>query len=360
MSWSSRSPPSLFDAGEAINIALSGPRPDDLIRATTELKQAVADYDGVMDVTDDFRQGKREVRLNVTPEGETLGISMAGLSRQVRQAFYGEEAQRIQRGRDDVRVMVRYPESERRSLGDMEKHADTDAGGIEVPFFGRRRLEEGRGYSNIRRTDRRRVITVTADVNDAVGNANDILNELTSSYLPALMAKYPGLTYTLEGEQRTQQESIDSLGLWIDDRPARYLRTAGHSLQVLHAAPDHHECHSLRHRGGRGGARHHGIPDLDPFPVWHRSPLRGRRERRPRAGGLHQSQAATGGIRAHLREIIRIAGIARFRPVLLTSLTTFAGLTPILLERSLQAQFLIPMAISLGFGVLFATAVTLI
>ncbi len=351
---------SLFDAGEAINIALSGPRPDDLIRATTELKQAVADYDGVMDVTDDFRQGKREVRLNVTPEGETLGISMAGLSRQVRQAFYGEEAQRIQRGRDDVRVMVRYPESERRSLGDMENMRIRTPAGIEVPFSVAARLEEGRGYSNIRRTDRRRVITVTADVNDAVGNANDILNELTSSYLPALMAKYPGLTYTLEGEQRTQQESIDSLvfGLMIAllviyGLLAIPFKSYTQPLIIMSVIP-------FGIVGAVAGHAIMGFP-ISILSLFGIVALSGvvvndglvlvdfiNRRRQQEGSG------------AHLREIIRIAGIARFRPVLLTSLTTFAGLTPILLERSLQAQFLIPMAISLGFGVLFATAVTLI
>ena len=351
---------SLFNAGEAINIQLASPVPEDLLQATAELKRTVANYDGVMDVADDFRPGKQEIRLNVTPEGEALGITMSGLSRQVRQAFFGEEAQRIQRGRDDVRVMVRYPETERRSLGDMENMRIRTPTGIEVPFSLAARAEMGRGYSNIRRTDRKRVVTVTADVNDAVANSNDILTDLTSSYLPSLMAKYPNLTYTLEGQQRNQQESIESLSfgflvalLVIYGLLAIPFKSYVQPMIIMSVIPF----------GIVGAVMGHlimgfaisllslfGIVALSGVVVNDSLVLvdfinRGR-ERAGEGADLH--------------EIIRNAGVARFRPVLLTSLTTFAGLTPILLEKSLQAQFLIPMAISLGFGVLFATAITLI
>ena len=351
---------SLFNAGEAINIQLASPVPEDLLQATAELKRTVANYDGVMDVADDFRPGKQEIRLNVTPEGEALGITMSGLSRQVRQAFFGEEAQRIQRGRDDVRVMVRYPETERRSLGDMENMRIRTPTGIEVPFSLAARAEMGRGYSNIRRTDRKRVVTVTADVNDAVANSNDILSDLTSSYLPSLMAKYPNLTYTLEGQQRNQQESIESLTfgflvalLVIYGLLAIPFKSYVQPMIIMSVIPF----------GIVGAVMGHlimgfaisllslfGIVALSGVVVNDSLVLvdfinRGR-ERAGEGADLH--------------EIIRNAGVARFRPVLLTSLTTFAGLTPILLEKSLQAQFLIPMAISLGFGVLFATAITLI
>ena len=285
---------------------------------------------------------------------------MAGLSRQVRQAFFGEEAQRIQRGRDDVRVMVRYPESERRSLGDMENMRIRTPAGIEVPFSLAAQAEMGRGYSSIRRTDRKRVITVTADVNDAVASSNDILIDLTSSYLPSLMARYPGLTYTLEGQQRNQQESIESLSfgflvalLVIYGLLAIPFKSYVQPMIIMSVIPF----------GIVGAVLGHlimgfaisllslfGIVALSGVVVNNSLVLvdfinRGR----DRAGPD-----------ADLHEIIRSAGVARFRPVLLTSITTFAGLVPILMERSLQAQFLIPMAISLGFGVLFATAITLI
>ena len=351
---------SLFNPGEAINIELASPDHDGLLLATTELKRTLANYAGVLDVADDFRPGKQEIRLNVTPEGEALGITMAGLSRQVRQAFYGEEAQRIQRGRDDVRVMVRYPVAERRSLGDMENMRIRTPTGVEVPFSLAARAEMGRGYSSIRRKDRVRVVTVTAEVNDAVANANDILGDVTSSYLPALMARYPGLTYTLEGEQRNQQESIESLSfgflvalLVIYGLLAIPFKSYVQPMIIMSVIPF----------GIVGAVMGHlimgfaisllslfGIVALSGVVVNDSLVLvdfinRGR-ERAGEGADLH--------------EIIQNAGVARFRPVLLTSLTTFAGLTPILLERSLQAQFLIPMAISLGFGVLFATAITLI
>ena len=351
---------SLFNVGEAINMELASPDHEDLLEATAELKRTLANYNGVLDVADDFRPGKQEIRLTVTPEGEALGISMAGLSRQVRQAFYGEEAQRIQRGRDDVRVMVRYPETERRSLGDMENMRIRTPTGIEVPFSLAAMAEMDRGYSNIRRKDRMRVITVTADVNDTVANANDILGDLTTSYMPSLMARYPNLTYSLEGEQRNQQESIESLSfgflvalLVIYGLLAIPFKSYIQPMIIMSVIPF----------GIVGAVMGHlimgfaisllslfGIVALSGVVVNDSLVLvdfinRGRERSGPDAD---------------LHEIIRNAGVARFRPVLLTSLTTFAGLTPILMEESLQAQFLIPMAISLGFGVLFATAITLI
>ena len=163
------------------------------------------------DVSDNFREGKQEVRLRIKPAAEALGLTMADLGRQVRQAFYGEEAQRIQRGRDEVKVMVRYPREERRSLGDLEEMRIRTPSGIEVPFREVAEVDLGRGYATINRVDRRRAVNVTADVDSKVGNATEIIAKLDAEYLPKLKAKYPRVSYTWEGEQREQQETIGGI-----------------------------------------------------------------------------------------------------------------------------------------------------
>lgn len=347
---------SLMSTGDPINIQLASRHYDQLQVAATELKRKLADYPGVFDISDSYRGGKQEVKLNVTPQGEALGISLSDLGRQVRQAFYGEEAQRIQRGRDDLRVMVRYPESQRRSLGDLENMRVRLPNGAEIPFSLAARAELGRGYAGIQRVDRQRVISVKADVDDAA-NANEILADITTNYIPVLLAKYPGMSYSLEGEQRQQMDSLGSLVegfmfalLMIYVLLAIPFKSYTQPIIVMTAIPF----------GVVGAIWGHmimgiGLTFLSLFGIVALSGVVVNDSlvlvdfiNRGRASG------------ESLGKIIRTAGMARFRPVLLTSLTTFAGLTPVLLEKSLQAQFLIPMAVSLGFGVMFATVITLV
>jgi multidrug efflux pump subunit AcrB len=347
---------SLFNSGDPINIELSSTNYDQLQQASVELKQKLADYPGVFDISDSFRAGKQEVKLNVKPEGEALGVTLANLARQVRQAFFGEEAQRIQRGRDDIRVMVRYPEADRRSLGDLENMRVRTATGAEVPFSLAAEAELGRGYSSIRRVDRRRVIAVTADVDDTKANANEILGDVAASYLPNLLAKYPGLTYSLEGEQRNQAESIASLGTgFLVAMMAIYVLLAipfksyVQPLIVMSAIP-------FGVVGAVWGHLLMGI-NLSLLSMFGIVALAGVVVNDSLVLVDFINRGRDSGMRLH--DVIRNAGMARFRPVLLTSLTTFAGLSPMLMEKSLQAQFLIPMAVSLAFGVIFATSITL-
>ncbi|MEM8962344.1 MAG: efflux RND transporter permease subunit, partial [Acidobacteriota bacterium] len=348
---------SLIAPGGAIDIRLSGPDLDQLRWAATELKTELARYPGVVDIGDSLRRGKRELELDVTSEAEACGITRGDLARQVRQAFYGEEAQRIQRGRDDVRVMVRYPERDRQSLSTLQEMRIRTPDGREMPFAVVGRAEMGRGFASIVRTDGRRTVDVVADVDTTINDPNEIIADLQTSFLPRLLAEAPGLSYRLEGQQRDQRETLGGLqrGFLISlfviyALLAIPFRSYLQPLIVMSAIPF----------GVIGAIWGHvllghtvtilsafGIVALVGVVVNDSLVMVDFINRAYRAG-------------TPLLEAIRAAGAIRFRPILLTSLTTFVGLLPLILERSLQAQFLIPMAISLAFGVIFATGIILI
>jgi len=361
----------LFSTGSPIDIQLNGRDVSELRAVAAELKLRLAEYPGVVDISDSFRSGQRELRLELTPEAETLGLSRADLARQVRQGFFGEEAQRIQRGRDEVRVMVRYPEGERRSLADVEGMrvrvpAQGQARGegvgrgapmAEVPFGVVADVVPARADAVIERAERRRSMNVTADVDLATNDPNVILADLQARVLPGLLDDHPGVGYTLEGEQREQSDTVGGMLrgfllalVLIYALLAIPFRSYTQPLIVMLAIP-------FGIVGAIWGHLMMGM-DLTIMSLFGVVALTGVlvndslimvdfANARRRAG-------------ASVFEAVRRSGPARFRAILLTSLTTFAGLSPLLLERSLQARFLIPMAVSLGFGVLFATGITLI
>ena len=346
----------LITSGKAINIQFSSADMVKLREAVSKTKEELARYQGVIDISDSFRGGKPELKLDITPKAEALGLSLQDMGRQVRQGFFGEEAQRIQRGRDDVRVMVRYPAEERRSLGALERMRIRTPDGSEVPFSTVATAQMGRGFATISRVDRQRTINVTADVDEAVTNANRVLGEIEAGFLPDLLSSTPGVAYSLEGEQRDQQETLAGLAqgfslvvLGIFAMMAIPFRSYLQPLIVLSAVPF----------GIVGAVWGHvilgystsvlsmlGVVALTGIVV-------------------NDSLVLVSFINDHrkqgmpLVQAVHRAGIVRFRPILLTSLTTAAGITPLILEKSVQAQFLIPMAISLAFGVLFATFITL-
>jgi multidrug efflux pump subunit AcrB len=347
----------LFSAGEAISVQLAHHDFDTLLLTVDRLKGIIAEYPGVKDVADSFLPGKKELKLSLTPEGRAAGLTLADLARQVRAGFYGQEVQRIQRGRDDIRVMVRYPEEERRSLGDIDQMRVRLPNGSEVPFTTVAELEEGRGYAVINRTDRRRVVTVTADVDEDVANANEINADLRNSVLPTLVSEFPGLTTDFEGEQREQQESLGSLR--VNFLVAQFaifallaipFRSYSQPLIIMSAIPF----------GLVGAVLGHLVMGLDltmlsmfgmvalTGVVVNDSLILVDLVNRLRAEGATVDQS------------IREAGERRFRPIMLTTATTFLGLSPMIFETSMQAKFLIPMAVSLGYGIVFATAITLI
>jgi len=348
---------SIFTVGAPINIQLASSDYAALRDVTEKLKEKLKDYPGVYDVSDSFRSGKQEIKLDITPVAESLGLTLSDLGRQVRQAFYGEEVQRIQRERDEIRVMVRYPVEERRSLGNLENKRIRTTGGIAIPFSAAAEASLGRGYSTIQRTDRRRTINVTAEVDETQANANELLADITENVLPPLLGDHPGVTYSLEGEQRDQGEALESLRsgfllalLIIFALLAIPFRSYIQPFLVMGVIPF----------GIVGAIWGHVIMGLNltilsffgivalTGVVVNDSLVMVDFINRLRASG-HTIQ-----------EAIREAGAARFRPIILTTVTTFAGLTPLLLERSIQARFLIPMAVSLAFGVVFATFITLV
>jgi multidrug efflux pump subunit AcrB len=347
----------LFSVGEAINVELQGADVDALREAATRVRAELVQYPGVVDVGDSFRAGKQEIKLAILDSAEPLGLTMQDLARQVRQAFYGEEAQRIQRGRDDVRVMVRYPAGERRSLADLEQSRIRTPAGAEVPFTTVARAELGRGFSTIRRTDRKRVVNVTADVDREKTTANLVLADLQASKLPPILADFPSVSYRLEGMSEQQSQATGGLLsasviaiLAIYALLAIPLRSYTQPLLIMVVIPfgligaiGGHlvTFRDLSFMSVIGIVALSGVVVNASLVLVHY--VNGRRE-----AGESVVEAA------------RTAGLRRFRPIVLTSLTTFVGLTPMLLEQSVQAQFLIPMATSLAFGVLFATVITLL
>ncbi|MCP5069769.1 MAG: efflux RND transporter permease subunit, partial [bacterium] len=200
-----------MSAGAPIFLELKSADITQLKRASEAVKTRLASMPGVFDITDSWRDGKQELQLRILPSAEALGLSLRDLARQVRQAFYGQEAQRIQRGRDDVKVMVRYPKQERRSLSDLDELRIRTPTGGEVPFYAVAEADTGRGYATIKRSDRQRVIDVTAEVDSSQANANQILGSLGVEFLPSLLAANPGLSYSLAGEQREQKKTMSGL-----------------------------------------------------------------------------------------------------------------------------------------------------
>lgn len=348
---------SIFTAGNAINVQLSGPNVDQLRAAAAEFKEKLTTYPGVYGISDSYRSGKQEVKLAIKPAAEASGLTLQDLARQVRQAFYGEEAQRIQRGRDDVRVMIRYPADERRSLFNLENMRIRLPDGTEVPFSAVAEAEIGRGYSTINRVDRQRALNVTADVDAAKGNSNEIVNDIQKNYLPGLMAKHPGLRYAFEGERAEQKKTVNGLvrGFFLSmfiifALIAIPLRSYFLPFVVMSAVPF----------GFVGAVLGHMVMgmDLTVLSMFGFVALAG--------VAVNDNLVLVDFINRAKREgmpefeAVRQAGQRRFRPILLTSVSTFVGLTPLILEKSLDAQFLIPMAISLGFGVLYSTVTSLI
>lgn len=348
---------SLMNIGEAINVELSHQDFAELQLAVEDLKLRLREYNGVTDIADNFLTGKKEIKLSLKEQGRSLGLTLFNLARQVRQGFYGEEVQRIQRGRDDIRVMLRYPAAERRSLADLENMRIRLSGGVEVPFTTVAEVAEGRGYSTINRAERRRVIQVTADVDEARANATDINAELAEAVLPDLQARYPGLFFEFQGQQREMMDSMGSLWmnfavslLIIFGLLAVQFKSYVQPVIVMSAIPF----------GLIGAVLGHVIMgyDLSLLSMFGFVALTG--------VVVNDSLIMvdlinrTRGSGAGLEQVVQDSATRRFRPILLTTLTTFFGLMPMILEKSMQARFLTPMAVSLGYGVVFATAITLV
>ncbi len=349
---------SIFSAGKPINIRLSGPDLATLKAASADLKLRLMQYPGVQDISDSFREGKRELIIKLKPEAELLGLRQADIARQVRQAFYGEEAQRLQRERDDVKVMVRFPVDHRRSVYDLNELRIHTRDGFEVPFAEVASTEEGRGFASIRRVDGRRSVNITADVDITQMEPNKLITSLEENDLPELAVEYPGLHHRFQGAREEQELTLSSMfRAFLVAMVMIYALLAipfGSYIQpfiVMAAIPF----------GLIGAVLGHLIMgmELTVLSMFGVVALTG--------VVVNDSLVMVDFVNRNrpkheaIIDAVRVSGVARFRAILLTSLTTFAGLAPLVFfEKSVQAQFLIPMAVSIGFGVIFATLVTLV
>ena len=347
----------LHSAGNAIEVHLSLDDHDELIVAADELKAELNSYPGVFDVSDSFLPGKKEMQLKLKPGARSLGLTLNDLARQVRHAFYGAEALRLQRDKDEVKVLVRYPESERKSIAYVEEMRIRTPDGTEVPFSQVAEVNMKEGYASIQRAQRRRIIKVLANVDENVTNANEVRQFLEKIYLTDLMNRHQGLRYDIEGEGKEQKESLGdvimgfSVALFcIYALLAIPFKSFSQPFIVMGAIPF----------GLVGALLGHLIMGLNItiISVFGMVGLAGVVVNDSLVLIHATNRICKQGKGSH--DAVIQAGALRFRAIILTSLTTFAGLTPMLLERSLQAQFLIPMAVSLGFGVLFATGITLL
>ena len=343
--------------GAPIDFRLSHRDEEALEGAARTLADSLRDFQGVYDIDDGFAAGKEQLDFRLKAEGRALGLSESDLATQVRSAFFGAEALRQQRGRDEVRVFVRLPAEERRSLHTVEQMLLQTPQGGEVPLGQAAWVERGRSYTAIQRTNARRTANVRAQVFEEVANANQIVAELKRRVLPRLMRDVPGLSYEMGGEQREQKRILSNLGRGFSlalfgmfALLAVAFRSYIQPLIVLLAIPygmvgalvGHVLLgYSLSLMSMMGLVALSGVVVNDSI-VFVDAVNEFRRQ----------------GI--SLEESLVLAGTRRFRPILLTSLTTFFGVMPMIAERSLQARFLIPMTISLGFGVLFATFITLL
>jgi multidrug efflux pump subunit AcrB len=342
--------------GEPIDVQLKGADFLVLNEVALKVKDKLGEYDGLFDIQNSYEGGKSEVQLRIKSAAEQLGLNLSSLGQQVRHAIYGAEAQRIQRNQSEIKVMVRAPKEERYSLSDLQNLRIRTATGAEIPLSEVADVSIGRGSSSIARVDRQRIINVTADLNKDKVSATTIVSDL-KEWFPDIISDFPGVTVDMEGEQREQRKFLTSLGFgFIIALVTIYILLAipfgsyFQPLMVMSVIP-------FSIIGAIGGhaimglslsiSSAMGVLALIGVVVNDSLVLVDFTNKRIKSG-------------MPVAEAIRFSGGARFRPILLTSLTTFAGLTPLITEKSTQAQFLIPMAVSLGFGILFATLLTLV
>lgn len=343
-------------ARQAISIDLSHSNIDVLERASTAFVERMKAFTNTRDVTDNYNKGKMQYDFKLLPQGRNLGLTSDEVGRQVRDGFFGALAMRQLRGMNEIEVRVKLPTEERKDIRNLEKFLIRTPNGIEVPLMDVVEIEEREAFTSINRRDGRRVVNVGMDVEPAnsVGRVIALVQEET---LPQLRADFPGLTWTFEGSQADMRESTNTLkaGFLIAMLLIYALLAIAFSsylqpLIIMAAIPF----------GIVGAVIGHIVLgyDLSLVSLMGVIALSGvvvndalimidyANKRRKEGDAIYQA--------------IHEAGLRRFRPIILTTMTTFGGLAPIILETSSQAFYLIPMAISLGFGIVFATAIILV
>ena len=342
--------------GAKINLRLSGNNYSQLEQAAAELEKKLASYRGVFDVNSSYSRGADEISLRLKEDGRLLGITAAQLGAQVQHAFYGYEAQRILRGEDEIKVMVRYPLEERGSIHNLENMRIRTETGNEVPFAQVAQMTTSTALSTINRIDRQRTVSVSGDIDPEVAQSIEVISDISKNFVPQLLSRHPDVQFSLGGSSQEQAELAVRI-IWfflvalllIYTLLAIPLKSYMQPLMVMAVIPF----------GFIGALIGHILFDttVSMMSLFGLVALAGvivndslilvdfvNRERL-RGIDLHQS--------------VLNAGTSRFRAILLTTLTTFFGLLPMVFETSMQAQLLIPMALSLAFGIVFGTALTL-
>ncbi|MCL4410290.1 MAG: efflux RND transporter permease subunit [Gammaproteobacteria bacterium] len=340
-----------------IEFQLSGRNLDELAAAASELRLVLAEYGGVFDISDTFGTPREEIQLRLNPTADAVGVTMQDLATQVRYAFYGAEAQRLPRNDEEVRVMVRYPLSERQSIGNLENMKIRTPDGREIPFREIAEAQIADGYSTINRVNGVRSVNVRARVDKERVEPSSIVRDVRANYIPDILERYPNVRFGLEGASLDEAEAIGSLAFGamlalfgIYALMAIPLKSYSQPLIIMSVIPF----------GVIGAIFGHWVLQMPVsiLSLFGIIALAGVvvNDSLILVDYVNQTRDKV----RDLRTVVVNAGCARFRAIVLTSLTTFMGLTPIVLERSMQAQFVIPMAISLAFGILFATVITLI
>lgn len=342
--------------GAALEFQLTGKDDVELEQAAEDIQIKLKEYDGVFDIRNSFSRGSQEIKLSIKPEAEVLGLTLSDLAKQVRQAFYGDEAQRIQRGRDELKVMVRYPKNHRLSVADLEDMWIRTPKGEQVPFYQVADISIGQGFSTITRVNRKRSITISADIDTEKVESRKVVEEMNETIIPEILANYPSVRYGVEGASKEQADFMRQLGyaalgalFLIYGLIAIPTKSYSQPLVIMSVIPF----------GIIGAVFGHLVlgKTINMMSMFGFIALTGVVVNDSLIMVDFINKAKNTGQR--MIDIVLQAGTQRFRAILLTSLTTFFGLFPLYFEGSLQAQFIIPMAISLGFGIIFATVITL-
>ncbi|RJP35311.1 MAG: efflux RND transporter permease subunit [Phycisphaerales bacterium] len=340
-----------------LTVQLSHPDRTTLEMAARDLASTLHTYAGVTDIDDGFAAGKPQLDLTITDQARSLGLTHEAVGRQIRHAYYGAEALRMQRARNEVKVLVRLPEAERRSLADLENMIVYTPSGGQMPLVEAVDLTRTRAHTEIRRVNAQRVLTVTANIDPELTNVNKVRADLEANVFPQLNATYPGLTFTYGGRQQEEIDAMKALvqGLGISlavifAMLAAVYRSYGEALITMLVVPFAVAAALLGHvvMGY----------DLSVVSVLGIIATCGVVVNGGLVLTVTMNELVARGVPFETAALE--ASKRRFRPILLTSLTTFVGLAPMIFETSPQARYLVPMAIALGFGILFSAAVVLL
>ncbi|MBK7104887.1 MAG: efflux RND transporter permease subunit [Ignavibacteriae bacterium] len=342
--------------GAPVSISLLGKEISELENAKKYLEAKLREFTELQNITNNNAEGKQEVKLKLKPQAYFLGLTLNDITNQIRQGFYGGQVQRLQQGKDEIRVWVRYPQSDRLTIGQMEKTKIKTALG-EYPLSELVSYNIERGPVSIKRYNAEKEVRVEADLIDPYASVPPILERVATQVIPQMKAQFPGIDVEYQGQQKNSDEAVVDLQRLFAIAFAGivlililHFRSMSHAGIILMMIP-------LSFLGAVWGHGIHGQP-ISILSAWGMVALSGVIINDAVVFLSKYNQNLLEGMNVH--DAVFDAGKSRFRAIMLTSITTVAGLFPIILENSFQAQFLIPMAISLAYGVLIGTAFTLL